>query len=106
MGGEVTLRQTFLEYGIRINDLISGFGGGVVASMLVRNVKPFQGFATVLIGTITANYFTESAARQLGLGEGAAGFLVGLTAMFICQGLIEAARKWKPSIVGGSGDGK
>lgn len=89
-------REDLLAFGIRLNDVIAGFAGAVVSALLSRNVTAWQAVATVVIGTLTAAYFTEPAARWAGVSDGPAGFLVGLTAMIVCQTLIERARHWKP----------
>lgn len=86
------------ELGITIKHLIAGFAGGVVSALLMRNVRPLEALSSVLGGTLAANYFTEHAVKTMGFGEGAAGFLIGLTAMILCQKIIEAVRKWVPGI--------
>jgi len=89
------------DMGITIKHLVAGFCGGVVSALLMRNVSTWQALSSVLIGTLTANFFTDHATRYLGIGDGAAGFLIGLTAMVICQKLIEATKRWSPA----KGDG-
>lgn len=102
-GGGEMINEELHALGITIKHLIAGFAGGVVSALLMRNVRPFEALSSVLGGTLAANYFTEHAVRTLGFGEGAAGFLIGLTAMILCQKIIEAARKWVPGIGSNSG---
>lgn len=92
------IQDELQSLGITIKYLIAGFAGGVVSALLMRNVRPIEALSSVLGGTLAANYFTEHAVKTIGFGEGAAGFLIGLTAMILCQKIIEAARKWVPGI--------
>ena len=72
---------TFL--GIKIPDLVSGFGGGVVNALFFQRAKPIDALASVIGGAITANYLAPVAAHLSGTDEGVAGFIVGVTAMAI-----------------------
>lgn len=96
------MREALLEFGLKLNDLVAGFAGGVVSSLVMRNTSPWQAVASVLVGTLTANYLAEHARSVLGLGEGAA-FIVGLTAMVTMNGVIEAAKRWRPGQPGNGG---
>lgn len=102
------MNETLLALGITIKHAIAGFAGGVASAFVFRNARPADALSSVLVGTLTANYFTEHASRVTGLGEGGAGFLIGLTAMIICQKVVDAARKWTPSFgqngTGGNND--
>ena len=86
------------EIGLRVPDAIAGFAGGVVNAFVFRKSDPLAIIGSVVVGAITANYMTEWAARYLAalsLTQSAAGFIVGLAGMAICQGIVEAFRKWK-----------
>lgn len=84
------------EFGIRLNDLIAGFAGGVVNSFVFRRSEPWSVIGSMIVGALTANYLTEPVSRYIGTGSGPAGFIVGLAGMAICQGIVEAAKSWRP----------
>ena len=84
----------FSALGIKIPDLVSGFGGGVVNALFFQRAKPLDALASVIGGAITANYLAPVAAHLSGTDEGVAGFIVGVTAMAICQGLFAVVNGW------------
>ena len=84
------------EIGVRLNDLVGGFAGGVVSAVVMRNTSPWQAVGTVLVGALSANYLADFARNYTGLSAGAGAFIVGLTAMVTMNGVIEAAKRWKP----------
>lgn len=89
--------ESFLaQLGVHISDLIAGFSGGVVNAFVFKRSDPYSIIGSMIVGALTANYLTESVSRYLGIGNGAAGFIVGLAGMAICQGLVEAAKAWRP----------
>lgn len=85
-----------LSIGIRVNDLIAGFAGGVVNAFVFRRSEPWSVIGSMVVGAFTANYLTEPVSKYLGTGSGPAGFIVGLAGMAICQGIVEAAKSWRP----------
>ncbi len=85
-----------VEFGIRVNDLIAGFAGGVVNAFVFRRSEPWSVIGSMVVGAFTANYLTEPVSKYLGTGSGPAGFIVGLAGMAICQGIVEAAKSWRP----------
>lgn len=85
------------EIGIRLPDLIAGFAGGVVNAFVFKRSDPVSIVGSMIVGAFTANYLAEPAMKYLGTGAGATAFIVGLCGMAICQGIIAAARKWKPT---------
>lgn len=97
----MSLRDVLIDVGWNLKGSIGGFMGGVVAALLMRNVTTWQAVSSVFVGTITANYFGEYAQKLIGLSDGAASFLVGLTAMVVCQAIIEQARNFKLPPAGG-----
>jgi len=94
------LHGVLLYLGIKLPDLIAGFAGGAVAALIMRQIKPYEVVASVIVGSLTANYLGGPAAQFIGLGSGAATFIVGLTGMAVCQGIMEAGRKWRAKVGG------
>lgn len=85
-----------VQLGIRTQDLVAGFGGGVVNALVFRTSDPVSIISSMIVGALTANYLTESVATYLGTSPHASGFLVGLAGMAICQTAVEAAKRWQP----------
>ncbi len=85
------------DFGIRLNDVIAGFSGGLVNAFVFRRADPASVIGSMIVGALSANYLTEWAARQFATGPGATGFIIGLSGMAICQGIVNAVRQWKPS---------
>lgn len=78
------------DWGLNVVRLSAGFGGGVVHALMRKHATPLAVVASVLAGTITANYLGAAVGHYLPtwVGDGAVAFLVGLSAMEICQGLM------------------
>lgn len=95
-----------VELGWKAKDLIGGFIGGAVYSIVMKNSKWYEVVASVFVGTVTAGYLSDVAADKLGLAGGAPAFLIGLTAMALCQGLIAGARKYGGNAGAKGGDDK
>jgi hypothetical protein len=92
-----TSEPTFwVEIGIRKADLIAGFCGGVVSAFVLRKSDPWSIVSSVVVGALTASYLTEPIGRFTGTSGGTAAFIVGLAGMAICQGIVEAAKTWRP----------
>ena len=89
--------------GIKLTHLIAGIAGGVVRAFLAGG-SCMEAVSAVIVGSLTAGYLTTpvyAAARAQfpslandPSSEHAIGFLVGLTAMLICEGVLRAARGW------------
>ena len=94
-------RNVLLELGIRLPDLLAGFAGGVAHAFVIKDSNPFMVLGSVVVGALAANYLVEPAAVYFNLSRGPAGFIIGLTAMVLCQGLIAAAKSWRPFKKGG-----
>lgn len=90
--------ETLRQLGFHLDHTISGLLGGAVAALSVREVSPWTVFISVFVGGACSNYMTAHAAKFLGLNEGFAGFVVGITALIIVQAITEYAKGWRPSI--------
>ncbi len=90
--------QTYI--GIKAGSLLAGFFGGLVKALLMKNVTAGQALFSCVVGALTAGYFTPIAMHwipfaEVSGAEGAVGYAIGLTAMMIVEGLLNAARRWK-----------
>ena len=87
--------------GINVLDVCAGVAGGVVNAFVFKRSQPMAILGSIVVGALTANYLGEPAAylikRYVGPYEGAAAFIVGLCAMAICQAIVEAVSKWRPT---------
>ena len=88
--------------GIKLTHLIAGVAGGTVRAFL-SGEGFLAAFSSVIVGSLTAGYLTTpvfAAVRSYvelpadPSSEHAIGFLVGLTAMLICEGVLRAVRGW------------
>lgn len=89
--------------GIKLTHLLAGVAGGVVRAFLAGG-SWLAAVSSVVVGSLTAGYLTtpvytgaKSWFPALGndtSSEHAIGFLVGLTAMLICEGVLKTARVW------------
>lgn len=90
----------FVSIGVKMPDLIAGFAGGVVNAFVFKRSDPASIVGSMIVGALTANYLSDSFAaflnRFVGTSAGAAAFIVGLAGMAICQGIVEAAKNWRP----------
>lgn len=85
-----------LNIGLRIPDLVAGFFGGVVNAVVMKRSDPWSVLGSMVVGALTANYLTEPFGHYFSTGPGTTGFLVGVAGMAIVQGIIEAAKGWRP----------
>lgn len=99
------MKDWLIEFGLKLPDLAAGFCGGLVKALVFHQGNPGATLVSTIVGALTANYLSEAAAAYLGMGRGAAGFITGLVAMAVCQGIMDAASKWKPQILRGGGNG-
>ena len=88
----------WIQLGVKIPDLVAGFLGGVTRAFVFQSSDPVSIIGSIIVGAITANYIGEVASKYTGFQEGTASFIVGLSGMAICQGIIEGVKKWKPPI--------
>jgi uncharacterized membrane protein YeaQ/YmgE (transglycosylase-associated protein family) len=94
---ELNIRLILESVGIRLPDIIAGFAGGVVNSFVFKRSDPLSIIGSMIVGAFTANYLSEAAAKYVGAGKGATAFIVGLCGMAICQGIVAAVRRWRPT---------
>ena len=82
------------DFGLNASRLIAGFAGGVVHTFVFKQTDPLAQIGSVVTGTLTANFLGQAAAHYIGpwLGEGGSAFIVGLSAMAICQGIVAMAQ--------------
>lgn len=92
-----------VELGIKIPDMVAGFGGGVVNAIVFKRSDPISIIGSMIVGALTANYLAEPFGHYLGTAAGSSAFIVGLAGMAICQGIVEAAKSWRPF---GKGEGQ
>ena len=86
----------WLSIGIRTPDMIAGFAGGVVNAFVFKRSDPVSIIGSMIVGALTANYLSEPVGHYLGTSGGSSAFVVGLAGMAICQGIVEAAKSWRP----------
>lgn len=89
--------------GIKMTHLLAGVAGGIVRALLAGGGW-LAAMTSVIVGSLTAGYLTTpvySAAKSWiptaghdVSSEHAISFLVGLTAMLLCEGVLRAARGW------------
>lgn len=88
--------------GIKLTHLIAGVAGGTVRAFL-SGEGFLAAFSSVIVGSLTAGYLTTPVFAMVRTyvelpadpsSEHAIGFLVGLTAMLICEGVLRAVRTW------------
>lgn len=92
------------DFGIKLPDLVAGFAGGIVNSFVFGRADPKAIVGSMIVGALTANYLSEPATKIIGTSPGATAFIVGLAGMAICQGIVEAAKRYRPAGVGGKPD--
>ena len=82
------------ELGLNTSRLVAGFAGGVVHAFVFKQTTPLAAIGSVLTGTLTANFLGPAAVHYIGawFGDGGTAFVVGLSAMAVCQGIVAAAR--------------
>jgi hypothetical protein len=93
MSEEVSL---LAQLGIKMPDLVAGLAGGVVNAFVFKRSDPASIIGSMVVGSLTANYLSEPIGHYIGTSGGAGAFIVGLAGMAICQGIVEAAKSWRP----------
>jgi hypothetical protein len=92
--------QTWI--GVKLTNLLAGMAGGSVYAILMKGTKG-ESFGYVMVGLATAAYLTVPvyavAIKYLPVPvdnatENATGFLLGVTAMYLCRTAINMVRKW------------
>lgn len=93
-----------ITLGIKMPDLVAGLAGGVVNAFVFKRSDPISIIGSMVVGAFTANYLSEPINHYVGTSGGAGAFIVGLAGMAICQGIVEAAKAWRPfNTSGGNG---
>ncbi len=80
--------------GVNIQDLVAGFAGGVANAFVFKKSRPWAIIGSIIVGGFAANYLGSAVAKVLGTSSGTSAFIVGLTGMAICQGIVESAGSW------------
>ena len=91
-----------VQLGVKTPDLVAGFAGGVVNAFVFKRADAWSVIGSMVVGALTANYLSDAVGKMVGTSGGAAAFIVGLAGMAICQGIVEAAKSWRP--FGNKGD--
>ncbi len=88
------------EIGVHIGDLVAGFVGGLARILMPPFMGAWSSLSTVLLGALTAAYMTDPAIALIGdkVSRGTVGFIIGLGAMVLCQGLIGAVGKFSANL--------
>lgn len=95
--------EFFLYLNIKFPDAVAGMFGGFVKALMFHKDQPVEAIIATVIGAITANYLGEGVANQLsnwGISRGAACFITGITAMIVCQLVIDQVKRWTPKGAG------
>ena len=89
--------------GIKLTHLLAGVAGGIVRALLAGG-SWFAAISSVVVGSLTAGYLTAPVYAGAKTwfpivghdvsSEHAISFLVGLTAMLICEGVLRFIRAW------------
>lgn len=87
------MNDYLIQLGLDIKMIVAGFVGGVIHTFIFRQTDLYTAIGSILAGIGTANYIGRTAATMLNVNEGFGGFVVGLSAMAICQGIVAAIKK-------------
>jgi hypothetical protein len=92
-----------LWLGVKVTHLLGGMAGGSVYAILMKGTK-LESLGYVVVGMVTAAYMTVpvyavsikyfSFLPVDNSTENATGFLLGVTAMYVCRTAINMVRKW------------
>ncbi len=94
--------MTLEELGLNAKLLVAGFSGGVVHAIVFKQTGPLAVIGSVMAGMLTANFLSPAAEHYLGewLGDRGCAFIVGLTAMAVCQGVVSLVTVRLKGLVG------
>jgi hypothetical protein len=84
------------QLGFHAQDLVAGFSGGMVNAFVFKKSSPWAIIGSIVVGGFAANYLTAPISSFLGTSPGTSAFIVGLSGMAICQGIVESATQWSP----------
>lgn len=84
--------------GLNESTATAGLLGGTVRGLIIQGGF-INGVISALVGAITANYLAPAIAMSPTLNawnwsEGTIGFVVGMCAMLICEGILKWVRDW------------
>jgi FtsH-binding integral membrane protein len=92
----MNLQDMLLAIGVKPGDFVAGLAGGIVNALVFRRSSPVAVISSMIVGALTASYLSDTFSHYAGTSGGASAFIVGLAAMAICQGIVEAVTKWRP----------
>lgn len=90
-----------LFFGVKVSSLLAGLAGGLVRALMMRSgLTKWQVFVSCIVGALTAGYLTPVFMHVLPYhdaagAEGAVGYAIGLSAMYLCEGVMRAAKSWR-----------
>lgn len=99
-------------FGLKASVIIAAFLGGVSAAFLMRDLTPLRAVAAVFVGCFTGAYLaplgtyylvSQSMVEAGGPAMNAAAYIVGVSGMAVCNGIIEAASRIISKKTGGGG---
>ena len=84
--------------GLNEGTATAGLLGGTVRGLIIQGGF-VNGVISALVGAIAANYLAPAIAMSptvhpWGWTEGTIGFLVGMSGMLICEGILKLAKDW------------
>lgn len=87
--------------GLNESTATAGLLGGTVRGLIIQGGW-INGIISALVGAITANYMASSIALSptfnvWNWSEGTIGFIVGMSGMLICEGILKWMRDWSQS---------
>lgn len=90
-----------IQIGVKAPDLLAGFAGGIVNAFVWKRSSLVAIAGSVIVGTLSANYLAETFKSYLAVvhfetSQSTAAFIVGLSGMAICQGIIGTMKSWRP----------
>lgn len=85
----------FQSLGFNIPNIVAGLCGGIVNALFFRQSSAASVIAAIFGGGLTANYIGAPFAHVTGgmISVETGSFVVGLTAMIVCQKIVEAIAK-------------
>lgn len=88
----LSFHELMAYLGVKVPDLFAGLAGGVVKALVFHRDKPGETIISGIVGALMANYLGEGVAEKIGFGRGAVCFAVGISAMVICQAIIDRVK--------------
>ena len=99
------IQDVLSAIGVKITDVVAGLAGGIVnALFFIKSLTPRDVIASILGGSITTAYLAPVVGKTMGTDSQVVGFIIGLTAMAICQQLILMVPGWFKRFQGGPKD--